>query len=1178
VYLRKLILHGFKSFADRTEFEFGPGRTGIVGPNGCGKSNVLDAIRWVLGEQSAKTLRGASMQDVVFSGSRTRKPAPFAEVELVIDNQDGGLPSPEPEVIISRTLLRDGGSEYRINGETSRLKDIRDMLLDTGMGVEAYSVIQQGQVDAMLKGNPLDRREIFEEAAGISRYKVRRTEAQRKLERTQNNLLRLNDVIEELERRLRSVKLAAGKARNFQEYDEQLRALRASFSLAEYHALEISRKRLAAQASALADVVRAHRASLAERDAAGAALEQGLRQIDERTGAAQQALYELQTRAATVDEQISHGRRRIEELREAHAAHGQRAAEAATLAGELTARAAEEQAALDELVAAEAREAERVANLSREQQESERSHSTSRTRFEGEREAAFDTARRATVVRNESENLAAQAGRLAAQQARLGEREAELADEGAALSERRAGVVTRLGEADERSAALTRDLEAADSEIAALQAELTRLDGELAERRETRSAAQSRLALLTEMESRLEGVDLATRQVLEWRSAPDSAGGVVGLVADVLDVADERLALIQPLLAGIENRIVVERLDEFLAAARRHGELPGVIDVIALDRLPAAPPDDESRGWVRCEERYRPLAHALLGRLSFCGSADDALAATPLDSGRFRVSRDGLIVAAYGSVTLGSQKKAPGLISRKAEIRRLSAELDDIEAALLHTTRARREAEAAISDRGLQRKGLLDAVATAQRSHAELRTELLRLDDQTSRLARERQIIDSEKADLARQAARIDERTAALDRQHADLCAAQETHEVQIRALQEELNSLSAAVRRVAEELTAAQIGAGRAAERRGAREAALRELSQRVEALGRDRQRAVREQEEAAGRIAQAEVELAAAAEGLAALRAGCVERETVLDGLRAERDQGRRLLEACAATVRRLHGDVEAADAALRECEVERRECEIRAEGLVARVAEDLSIDLAAAYAEYAHEDRDWEAVRAEIESLRAKISRLGNVNLDAIRELEELSPRFESLTAQRADLVTSVSSLEKLITELDEESRARFERTFTDIRDNFRELFRKLFGGGKADIVLEDPERPLETGIEIIARPPGKEARRISLLSGGERTMAAVALLFAVFRSKPSPFTILDEVDAALDESNIDRFNSMVDEFLDQSQFVIITHNKRTMQRADVLYGVTMEEPGVSKRVSVRFDQSVETPARA
>lgn len=1177
MYLRKLTLHGFKSFADRTEFDFGPGRTGIVGPNGCGKSNVLDAIRWVLGEQSAKTLRGGSMQDVVFSGSRTRKPAPFAEVELVIDNNDRGLPCDESEVTITRTLLRDGGSEYRINGETSRLRDIRDLLLDTGVGVEAYSVIQQGQVDAMLKGNPLDRREIFEEAAGISRYKVRRNEAQRKLERTQNNLLRLNDVIEELERRLRSVKLAAGKARNFQEYDEQLRALRASFSLAEYHTLDESRRRLAARAGALGDVLRAHKAELGAKNDISSELEQTTRSLDDEVGNAQQALHALQTRAATLDEQIAQGRRRIEELSEARDASCRRAEETAEMARELTTRAEEERAALDELIAAEVREAQRVASLDQQQKESERTRDASRARFEGERNAAFDTARRATVIRNESENLAAQRSRLAAQVDRLNERAAVLAEESAGLAERRRDLERRMSEADEQVATLTRDLEAADQEIASLQAKLSGLDRELADKRETRSAAHSRLTLLTEMESRLEGVDVATRQVLEWRDSSQSAGGVLGLVADLLDVVEDRLPLIQPLLAGVENRIVVERLDEFLAAARQHGDLPGVIEIVALDRLPAAPDDDDTRDWVRCEERFRPLAHAMLGRVRFCGSAEDALAPS-VAGARFRVSPDGLIVSSDSSVTLGSQKKAPGLISRKAETRRLSLELDEIEAVLVQTARQRREADEAINDQGLHRKGLIDAVATAQRAHAEFRGELLRLDDHTGRIERERQIIESDKLDLARQTSRIDERTADLERQHESLSEAQAAHEAQINSLQQELDELAAVVRRVADELTAAQIGAGRAVERRTAREALLKDLRERCEALSRDHARAVQEQEEAARRIEQAESQLSTALEGLASLSAECAQNEAALEELREQRAQQRRLIEACASTIRRIHEDIEATDGVLRECEVERRECEIRVEGLVARVAEDLSIDLIAAYEDYDHEDRDWDAVRAEIEALRAKISRLGNVNLDAIRELEELTPRFESLTSQRADLVTSVAALEKLITELDEESRARFERTFTDIRENFRDLFRKLFGGGKADIVLEDPERPLETGIEIIARPPGKEARRISLLSGGERTMAAVALLFAVFKSKPSPFTILDEVDAALDESNIDRFNSMVDEFLDQSQFVIITHNKRTMQRADVLYGVTMEEPGVSKRVSVRFDQSVETPMGA
>ncbi|MBU0639519.1 MAG: AAA family ATPase, partial [Planctomycetes bacterium] len=404
---------------------------------------------------------------------------------------------------------------------------------------------------------------------------------------------------------------------------------------------------------------------------------------------------------------------------------------------------------------------------------------------------------------------------------------------------------------------------------------------------------------------------------------------------------------------------------------------------------------------------------------------------------------------------------------------------------------------------------------------------------------------------------------------------AQDAHEAQVAMLAKELAARDADVGCLAQKLTEALVEVGRRSERRAAGAEAVGELRARLERLCQALSQAEREAEEAAEQIETAELELDAARTRRSEVARECERHQAEVLRLRENRHELRQRLETARAAARALHGQIEELDAALRECEVALRETEVRKENLVARVQDDLALDLAALYASYEHEEQDWEAIKEEIEDLRQKIARLGNINLDALAELDELSPRYDNLIAQRDDLEASVARLEALIVELDEASRARFAATFEEVRVQFQELFRKLFGGGKADIILEDPEQPLECGIEIIARPPGKEPQSISLLSGGERTMTAVALLLAIFKSKPSPFAILDEVDAALDESNIERFNNVLQEFLTHSQFIVITHNKRTMQCADMLYGVTMEELGVSKRVSVRFDGCVETP---
>ncbi|MBN2445203.1 MAG: AAA family ATPase, partial [Phycisphaerae bacterium] len=403
----------------------------------------------------------------------------------------------------------------------------------------------------------------------------------------------------------------------------------------------------------------------------------------------------------------------------------------------------------------------------------------------------------------------------------------------------------------------------------------------------------------------------------------------------------------------------------------------------------------------------------------------------------------------------------------------------------------------------------------------------------------------------------------------------QREHEAHIGVLEQERGEVDGALAEVSQGLTQALVEAGRSKERRAAAEEALRELHGRLQTLGQERESAANEAREAIEAIALARSELEATEQRERETGELLRQRRGAIDGLREQRQALRIAIDEDREARQGIQANIEALEEKRHERHTALREIEVRRENLVARVNEDLSLDLATLYHDYEHAEQDWAAIKEEIETLRQKITRLGNVNLDAIGELEELTPRYESLQTQRQDLLDSILQLEALIADLDQESRTRFAASFEEIRAHFQDLFRKLFGGGKADIILEDPEDPLECGIEIIARPPGKEPQTLSLLSGGEKTMAAVALLLAVFKSKPSPFAILDEVDAALDESNVGRFNTVVQEFVEHSQFLVVTHNKRTMQHADMLYGVTMEETGVSKRVSVRFDERVDTP---
>lgn len=1189
MYLKRITLNGFKSFADRTAFEFGPGITSIVGPNGCGKSNVLDALRWVLGEQSARSLRGTRMADVIFSGSRSRKPAVCAEVELTFDNRSHFLSSDQDEVTVTRMLFASGDSEYRINGNPSRLKDIRDLFLDTGVGVDAYSVIEQGRVDVLLQASPVERREIFEEAAGISRYKVRRTEAQRKLERTQNNLLRLNDLVDELEKRLRSVKLAAGKARNYQQLDTRLRELRSSFALAEYHRFEQTRLTHESAAEQLSDQTHAKRAALAACDARSSELQHEQQSVDESLRAVECELLTLQSEASALAERVAQNERRFTDLlalRERCVAH---AAELGARAAEVEERIALEHDGLRELLAEIEGHEHRLEELRGARGSAERRAEAVRRALEAERAAALDAIRRCSQLHNELFNAAEEQRRARQQIERIELRRGALAADRDDVLRRREAAAQRQSAVDAQRRQCDDELAQLDAETASRAAEADTCRRHITQQREGRSAVLSRLELLSDMDRRLEGVDQAARAVLAWREKPEADGSVIGLVADCLRIDDPRVQLLEPLLATFENHIVVRDTHAFLAELRRRGELPGPVAVLALDRLNAdhawIPYHDapgfvaHARDWVQCASEFAPLADHLLGGVVIVDAVERALAlgSNAPESAVF-VTSDGAAVGGGGRLRFGGGRATQGLISRKAEIRTLQAELDELDARLHAALAELDRLEQTTDALRVRRNELLATLNALQRQDAELAAEIARLDDECDRLAREREVLDADTLATERAAAELAARTDQLQAESAAADAEQQAREDAIRVQVEEVAELDATVSHLAQELTEARVAVGRAAERRTAVEQALGELRTQVEGLLRGKIQAEREASDAFAQLDHTQQESAAARSRQADVATECEAHQATAGALRETRQALRGALEAVGVQSRELQADAEELDERLHEHRAELREIAVRKETLAARAREDVGFDLVELYGSYEHADQDWDAIRAEIDDLRGRIARLGHVNLDAIAELEELAPRYEHMVAQRSDLQSSIERLEALIGELDQESQARFQAAFVAIREYFQELYRKLFGGGKADILLEDPTKPLECGIEIIARPPGKEPQSISLLSGGEKTMTAVALLLAVFRSRPSPFAILDEVDAALDESNIERFNSVVEEFLDQSQFIVITHSKRTMQHADVIYGITMEEPGVSKRVSVRLDQRVKAPMLA
>ena len=1213
--LRKLVVHGFKSFADKTEFVFDRPVVGVVGPNGCGKSNVVDAVKWVLGEQSAKSLRGEAMLDVIFNGAATRQPGSFAEVTLVFDNPadaDGNRPlsTDAEEVAVGRQLLRDGTSHYKLNGRNARLKDVRDLFLDTGVGVDAYSVIEQGRVAQMLDSSGAERRLIFEEAAGISRFKAKKKEAARKLERVDANLLRLGDIVEEVERRLRGVKLAAGKARNFRELSTRLAELRLASALHDYHVLHERRETLTKQRDDAqfdlddaADDLRRAQDKLVEQRRGSDTLGESRRSAEHALVQARGKVEQAAQRQRYAAQQIAQIEAGGENLR------GERAE-----AGRL--------------------HAENAAALSADREALERSTlglDAAKTDVERRQAATRDAQLRQAELSRQIERLKAAVmeamAQLAAADRRLGGIEIEratAAERRVRLSARRDGVTADLAAADAAGAGFRETLDHLAADLASRQAALedkrrdaaavgqalSDLGERLAAAREGRSSVAARRKVLEDLEARREGVGAGVQQVLRDREAKFPF--VRGLVADLLRVDVEHATVIEAALDGRDQWLVAADgvTDEALVEARGVlASLPERVNVLIPEEIvearversqetdPRLPPRRRDVQYRRAvdlvafDSQDKVVADALLGRTLVVGSLPDAYRLrVGLGQGFRYVTAGGEVVEADGTLRAGPLGPTMGLLSRRSELAATAHQLDEADrhiADVQQRVKAGGEQSKRVQAEAAE---LRERIYETNAAKVEAASKLASIEDRAKSLRRELPAVAAEWDDLAAKLERLSVEAEALEGKKAVLEAGQRERQSGIDRLSVEQQELGGDIAAAAESLTAArvalgqiqeqQIAARRGVERHGGRDRELAQQIERIEAglaALHDNSRAAADEREAAeadagrqaARVADLAEQVASLAASFDASRAAVSEHARATDAARDRHD---------------------AADSSVRDAEASLAELAVRLENLIGRAAEEAELDLPARYAEADYEepaDVDWPAVAGEVKDLRGRIARLGNVNLDAIAEQEQLEGRQTSLADQVRDLADAKASLGDLIETINRESGERFGRTFEAVREHFQTLFRKLFGGGRADIFLqtEVDERfknddgtyrtatrkvdVLEAGIEIVARPPGKQPVSISQLSGGEKTMTCVALLMSIFKSKPSPFCILDEVDAALDEANNIRFNRIIEEFLGESQFIVITHSKRTMQAADVLYGVTMQEQGVSRKVAVRFD---------
>ena len=1180
--LLSLELSGFKSFADTTVLKFDNGITGIVGPNGCGKSNVMDAVKWVLGEMSAKSLRGDAMLDVIFNGSSTRKPMGLAEVSLLFSNEDRRLPVEEPEVKITRRLYRDATSEYLVNNRTVRLKDIREMFLDTGIGVDAYSLIEQGKISVLLESNNIDRREIFEEAAGISRFKARKKETLRRLERTDQNLAQTQLVLQEVERQLRSVKVQAGRAKSYQEYSTRVDELRRMHSLHEYDQLHRRLSEVSSQRSDVTDALAAKKRQIDEFRQRQQDMQLEIDALQQAVREAERELSALESQRKTAVQQSQFAQQQGLELAQQQQSMTRRGQEMQQRQEELAALIQQRQGdvtKIEQLLEDRQRELAQAQNI---QQTAARETAELNHKLEAEKSGAVELLRESARVQSQVnalqvrlENLSKQAERIAGQKSQLTLRIDELAQQSQALHQQRQELATQIQ-------TLRAHMETVRSHQQANNQKLSDLLNQLGKKREARSGLQSRQAVLEDLQRRREGVSDAVREVLKARDAGKGFACVKAMVGELFEADLEIAPVVEAALGELQNALVIEKNSDLLSDSDAWSKQPGRITAICLDSLPGYREDGnwqipENSTAVRLIDRvryapeYKSAALHLLGRTILVDTLAEAVSLRSAGARSYRfVTRRGEVVQSDGLVQLGDLSRKVGAITRRGELNRLTEDLRGLEEEI--NTLAEQSGQCDQNGKALaaDQQNLRDQLLTLETRHAQANAAWQQNQQLADRTKGEIPILEAEAAGIARQSAECSQQHTVLTARAADLEAKSLAAENLVKQLDQQVLHNRQELSRVAEQATALRVVVGQTQEQRASHVRELlaarqnhqdtlrqsQNISEEISALDRR----IKESEEAGQRAAataadleqtcgQARNHVAENSTRLAAIRQSAVQtNNSVAEVMRSADELGQQEHELSLAE----------------------NEVSVRLETLVERAGEELQVNLVEAHQGYqAPAEANWEAITTEIADLKGRMARLGNVNLDAVNELAELEKRQEFLSAQIADILDAKKQLEELIEKINEDSRQRFIDTFEAVRKEFHEIFRKLFGGGKADIVLETPEDVLESGIDILARPPGKELQSISLLSGGEKAMTAIALVLAVFKSKPSPFCVLDEVDAPLDEANTGRFAAIIQEFLTHSQFIVITHNKRMMAIANLLYGITMQEQGVSKRVAVRFD---------
>ena len=1178
--LKKIIVCGFKSFADKTEFDFDDGITVVVGPNGCGKSNVVDAVKWVLGEQSAKSLRGSQMLDVIFNGSSNRKPMGFAEVTLVFENNDKKLSADYDEIAITRKLFRSGESQYKVNGKNARLKDIKEMFMGTGLGANAYSIIEQGKVTQLLQAPKEERRAIFEEAAGISKYKARKKETLRKLERTEQNMLRLHDIIAELEKQMRSIKIQAGKARNYQTYSSRLNELRLNQYLSEFRKLQQTAQDVQEKIVSVQDEIIILSTEIETRGARISVLDQEISEADTEIRQGENQLMQLTSRIGQQQDRIEMGHRRCEEIQEMLKQNNSRIEELRRQSRELAGQMNEAQNEMDNYESAlEAKQSELDAL------QSERGHQVMelneyRSQLDDEKSGLMDIVRQTAQLHNEINAIDIKCESLTGQKEKLSGRAEIIRQEMEEHLGRKAGFTEKLEHITVVQENCNTQLEEKRQQLAAVSQERLECAEDLSSAREYRSGLQSRKSLLEDMEAKFEGVDKGVKTILSaQKENSDNFYYVRGLAADLIRSEVKYAAVVEAALGERSQNLIVSNSAELLKDQDKLSEMSGRVFMTCLDCLSDSGQELDISKYPKIQGRLSDmvnvpedcgrLAESMLGRTLLVENLADAFELAKELAGYRWVTLSGEVLESDGTVAIGSQIAGSGLISRKSELRELDGMLQEAQERISSLEQKNQQLDSQTEHLEKNLQELRTAVYEARTEEVEVRGNLDRIEQNINRLQQEEPQIANEIDTIEQQMSEALSKQDSGRAKLGDLQQLNQERQSRVEFLEEQIEVLEAKDNEIVEQITNVKVELGQARQRDLALRDKVASLRSQVQMADHNIHTLQSDLDSADKNYSETQMAILNAENQMSEL---FLQRQELQQQVRAVRGS----FEELTAEKKQLVADVRESEARYKEAEqtlhsrqMKFSENRLRCENLVQRASEEMSISLEEELKTTEVQEMDWNAVNAEIKDLKQKINRLGNINMGAIEEQDELEERAETLNRQYIDLDDARKQMVELIEKINVESTELFRKSFEAIRVSFSDLFRKLFGGGRAEVILENPDDILESSIEIIARPPGKQPRSISQLSGGEKTMAAVALIMAIFKSKPSPFCLLDEVDAALDEANVERFNAVVQEFLTESQFVIITHCRRTMSIGNVIYGVTMQEQGVSKKVSVRFD---------